>query len=217
MVQWDETSAIIGVVSILFVIVLSPYGPTFLAILKRLLLRLVWPSRVQCASLCWNDIPEGVTTQPNVGRQGGHTVHQEDDDSENPKDGCLASSYGSVFHNAWIDPTRCRKRVPKPADLATGTSYIRCDLMTMKAFMLAHQWHSDESGQSCFTFMLVGQTLTAHYSTMDGIGGTLLEVPFTKRELQLLLEGHPPFYRESHRLPTGMYVRNLSKIIETSS
>ena len=124
MVQWDETSAIIGVVSILFMVVSAPYGPTLVAILKRQLLRLMWPSRVQCASLCWNDIPEGVTTQPNVGRQGGHTVHQEDDDSEKPKYGCLASSYGNVFHNAWIDPTRLQKGVPRPADLATGAPCI---------------------------------------------------------------------------------------------
>jgi hypothetical protein len=76
---------------------------------------------------------------------------------------------------------------------------------TLRGFVLAHYENGQDNDQACFSFELVGRTLTAHYA--GGLNGAwAMQHPLTKRELELLLEGYPPLYRASYTLPGGVQV-----------
>jgi hypothetical protein len=207
MAIWDETSAIVAIISFVAMLMLSQYGPILATCLKWVFIQLFSKHKLQCETLCWHEIPDGL-----IQREG---LHKEDPfihwacsiagESE-PSDSmsCFESVYGRIFETAWQDTGRRQRRVSKPRDLGVEIPYIRTDAKTMQCLMLAHEFESDTEEDSCFIFELVGRTMTARYSGT----GSLLAHPFTKRELELLLEGYPPLYQEYIRLPNGAAVPN---------
>ena len=65
------------------------------------------------------------------------------------------------------------------------------------------------SHDSCFEFELVGRTMTARYSMRGQLHATR---PFTKADLEALLTGYPPLYRETEWLSDGSAVRNPIRV-----
>lgn len=195
MVRWDEFAALVALAAVPFM--LSGSAAALAQFIGRQALRFFWPSNVQCGTLCWEDIPDGLV------RPEGDKV----DFVEHESGSCLVSTYGKVFENAWTDPKRMGKQVAKPADLETGTTYLRTDLKAIRALMLVTAAFGSRDPQ-CFTFEKVGKTMTAHCDLGSEEMTSLNGSSHTKDEARLLLEGYPPFYRASIQLPDGTHVRS---------
>jgi hypothetical protein len=194
MIHWDEFAAVVAVVAILFT--LSGSTVNLLTWLSRQLLSILAPSKVQCGSLCWDDVLDGFLSE-----NGAYSCLETD----LTHDKCLESTFGKVFKTTWMQPQRASKMVPKPADLDLDTHYVRMDPKALRCFLLAHYEFFMHNAQPHFTFETVGTTLTAHYNgAMEGNGDSwAMKYPLTKKEAELLLEGYPPLYRSSYTIRSG--------------
>jgi hypothetical protein len=154
--------------------------------------RYVLPHGSTCERLEWQDIPDGPLRDKDKQepRRSGRSYGHEHTFQHNDKD-CFTSSLGQVFNYAWISAQRRNQRVFKPYSLDPTKPYVRTDRITLEAFLLLS--HTD-----VIEFQDIDGTLTAHLPVANSqpsyTDGQLHSR--TKHEVEMILQGYPPFYQE---------------------
>ena len=143
---------------------------------------MLYPAVSQCEQLEWLDVPDGQLVHSEEVMQNTGTQTQ----------GCLDTTLGSTFQQAWVSAPRRNKTVKKPKALSLKMRYVRIDTKLLKAFLLLN-------GCSVYTikFREVDGILTAHLRNIPSYVETYTR---TKREIELILEGYPPQYVETIRI-----------------
>lgn len=106
----------------------------------------------------------------------------------------------------WISAQRRQHRVFKTYQLERSKTYIRVDEKVLKAFILMthERYASDYEEAKMVHFKEVDGILMGHL-TVKSAHSLLLR---TKSEIEMILQGYPPFYLESLRIPDTAEVPN---------
>ena len=184
MVKWDEFAALVALVTVPVMLSLSAI-PTMKAI-YIFVYKMLYPAVSQCEQLEWVDVPDGLL------------VHWEEvmQNTGIQTQGCLDMTLGSTFQQAWVSAPRRNKKVKKPKPLSLKMRYVRIEIKLLKAFLLMDGY--SQYSQYMIKFREVDGILTAHLRNLARY--TKIHTR-KKREIELILEGYPPQYVETIRIP----------------
>lgn len=107
--------------------------------------------------------------------------------------GCLDFTLGFIFQQAWVSAPRRNKSVIKPKSLSLKMRHVRIDKKLLKAFLLMKGY-----SEHTIKFREVNGIMTAHLCNIPSYPKLYSR---TKREIELILEGYPPQYVETIRIP----------------
>ena len=183
MVDWDLAGNIAAVVAVLYLpFILSPTAYGALERSGRWLAKGLWPAGSYCRCLSWDDVPEGKIHEcPNSTRSYPFPFHTDCF--------CPAESLQKTFTKAFAAPNGRQKFVEKPKQLAFNRRYVRTDAMTLLAFI----------------FSSTNDTISSHdinLETIDTISiasvhcAGRIRSDVTKKTLEGIIAGYPPWYRE---------------------
>jgi hypothetical protein len=196
MAQWDLAAVLLA----LMALALTDTGWKVISSIALHLGRCVWPDHARCDQLSWNDIPDGQLHDPYI-RDHAHNRTQR----------LWGTTIGNVFNRARVSHFRHPILVKKPEQLDFRKRFLRTDIDTILAFIMLtvgkekrSDWDTSRLhfGDTRVSFEECQGVLVVHPR------GTIRSdcVSLTKREVQLMLQGYPPFYREIVTLAHGPYV-----------
>ncbi|KAF8538731.1 hypothetical protein BDD12DRAFT_841313 [Trichophaea hybrida] len=195
MADWSMVQVVLAVAFLPFVI--QGFWLGFIRVCFRRIMLLIESERSTCEQLLWSeadDIPDGPlhVCGPQLCQHPGHA----------PSSKCWTMTFGGVYH---ANPARRRNRHRKPDGLPLNHEFLCTDRTTVLAFILCTidnflpralvQWPPP----SIFDHgsVIVAATQDPH----TGIVRVHVEGQFrrhlTKVEASRLLNGYPPFYRET--------------------
>ncbi|CAM6113849.1 unnamed protein product [Calypogeia fissa] len=230
MVDWGMIGGVAAVVSAAAIpLVLPPaFYKRLYSIYRWFISRLpIISSKGLCPLLVWDDIaPQGYV----------HECHQNPcrmvlvtstHGAHNPQSKCWLSTLGVVFTQAWMSPARQHKTVRKPEVLPLNRNYVCTDARTIQGFILCSvkkvpYWAQDSSMYSLGTAwspenLRFDDTFVETKQLADGtvvvhLEGSL-QLNLTKGDIEGLLVGYPPWYRESVCMPHGPIVPHPIKSV----
>ncbi|PVH79076.1 hypothetical protein DL98DRAFT_655650 [Cadophora sp. DSE1049] len=147
--------------------------------------------------LVWDDVPPGLLHQCHVDCQHVGQRDIQGHDSTN----CLEASIGETLNRAWSlvksNPTDTKFRTRTPYPLLFAGRYIQTDVHTLKALMmLAAKVCNDCDDKSDVVAKLgirnIGGLYIVHLNSAPSLPTSNA---LTKEEMDLMIEGYPPFYR----------------------
>ena len=195
MIKWDEIAALVALVAV--PVMLSPSAIETIKAIYTFVYKMFYPAVSQCEQLEWVDVPDGLL------------VHSEEvmQTTGIQTQGCLDSTLGSTFQQAWVSAPRRNKKIKKPKALSLKTRYVRVDTKLLKAFLLVNGCGEDTiKFDDTIKFREVDGILTAHLRNRPRY--TQINTR-TKREIELILEGYPPQYVETVRILVGDGTNNF--------
>jgi hypothetical protein len=213
--NWNLAQVLLGALAVVATIAVAPPMINFLAAtIKSLALglrRILRPYEFVCERLEWIDVPEGLIhacTIPKENCQHADPPLQHKDRNQEP-----------IVFLFFKWPKR-GNFVRKPKDLDLGTRYIRTDPIVLKAicFLFSRLAESKyhESGAR-IVIEDVGSTTTG-YITPGPLERELYfisnRIELTKKELEHILDGYPPWYSESLILANGNSIPHPIKSME---
>ncbi|KAH7403103.1 heterokaryon incompatibility protein-domain-containing protein [Cadophora sp. MPI-SDFR-AT-0126] len=158
-----------------------------------------------CERLFWEDIdqiPEGYSSSLYRSFKWGDP-HVYGIGLGKPLTKCWAHTLRGVYSEAWKSPQRQMARIPKPPLLDPNLNYICTDIHTLMGFFYSsHRYggQADAHPHSHFDIRpLSDGTLVTHLT-----GGC--ERFLTKRDIEGLLSGYPPWYRYRIQLDSNRSV-----------
>ncbi|KAK5054589.1 hypothetical protein LTR84_001480 [Exophiala bonariae] len=204
--RWDIFAALVAIVALPLMV--NQATIQLLSKLLGLLMRRIWPKDALCEVLEWRDVPDGLLHNCENLAEGQCTctslqaLHEEPSTTHEE---CFSETLGTVFGKAWVSPSRRQKVVRKPHALEFRRPYIRTDRTTLRAYVMLCQPAQEYGDKSkVVTFKKVDGILTAHLHTGGDDGFAVIHIPtLTKRELECIMKGYPPFYRESIQFEDG--------------
>jgi hypothetical protein len=195
MARWDLAAVVVAIIAI--PAAMSPVALRFISKLFRALVAKMWPACGQCERLEWVDIPDGTLHQCSIPVQNCQHL------------GVLGRkrswdiSIGAIF-------TRIKRGnfVRKPAQLDLSTTYVRTDTKTLKALLVLTNARRLGRGENIkVTFKQVGVIMTAYLDLPlqppNYDKGSYYRMSVTKKEMDCLFEGYPPWYQEPLLLANG--------------
>ena len=198
MAHWDLAAVLVALAALLFT---DTGGKVILSILR--LRKWIWPDHARCELLSWNDIPDG-----RLHDCSGYCYHWS---VHSRRQDCWESTLSLIFNRAWVLRSHRPKFAKKPEQLAFGRRFLRTDVETVLAFILStvgerksSEWDTSRLrfGGTAVSFEECHGVLVLHLR-----GNFRTErVNLTKHEVQMMLQGYPPFYREVVTLKHGPYV-----------
>ena len=205
MVDWSQAGGVAAVVSALYLpFVLSPTAATALYRAGRSLARWVWPASALCERLLWEDVPDGLIHDCSA--TANACSHSE---LHRSSKGCWEETLAKVFSRGWISSSRRNQMVPKPSELDLNQQYLCTDAKTILAFIVCSMSDKGLEKPSYFQDGLQfgdssieikeNNVLVAH------LKGTVHR-NLTKKTIEGILAGYPPWYRESLTMPHGPVV-----------
>lgn len=204
-IRWDAMAALIALTGLPFM--LSGSATWLIKSIIHRIQRSILPHGATCRRLEWQDIPGGqlcgkLETSQAVKRPDYRFRHFHPFEHHNKE--CFKSSLWKVFLYAEHEKVQ---RVSKPYPLDPTKQYIRTDRKTLEAFLLL-------SHTNVIRFQMVEGILTAHLPVIDSISnlsrGELHNR--TKHEVEMILQGYPPFYLEE--ITVTPQTKVLSPILE---
>lgn len=206
MVDWSQAGGVAAVISALYLpFILSPTATTALYRVARTLAQWLWPALALCERLLWEDIPEGLI----------HDCSAVTDSCSHLKlhgssTGCWGETLAKVFSRGWSSSSRRNQMIPKPASLDLNQQYLCTDAKTVLAFIVCSlssqgryksPYFPDglQFGDSSVEIKEKNDVLVAH------LKGTVKQ-SLTKKTVEGILAGYPPWYRESLNMPHGPIV-----------
>jgi hypothetical protein len=213
MEDWSTIGGIAALLSIILLplvvgLTLSNFSVELIQSAWRYLVGKLYPSMTVCDRLIWDDIlPDHpfheCATVPLCPHPTTHTKQER----------CWKAGFCHVFSRSW---KHTRSTVAKPASLSLKKEYICTDIRTIQAFLLATsekelfglafmevtstQYHFRYKSSVVTLQTMKDGTLTAH---LEGH----LHNNLTKGDVQGLMLGYPPTYRETIKLQrTGFLV-----------
>ena len=227
--DWGMAAVIVAISIIPLMI--SSTAADFIHWLLRWLRGLIWPQTIQCESLLWDDMPSDDDGVHSCGTTPSNCLHRSSRGAHVVASKCWSSTIAIMFNRAWNSPRRrARKPFRKPPQLDQSKTYLRTDARTILAFFAYATSKYAISPSTDQKFILLGDSgsyaglkfkdvelevtevskggnsvLVAH------IKGSLREdgepVKLTKNELQNMLDGYPPLYRDTFRIRPSAQLR----------
>jgi len=183
---------------------LSPVSINFAVGIFSTVLRATYPSLGTCERLEWQDVPDGPLHTCSLPRSCNHIGTAD-----------ITPSWERTI--ATFFRMRRRNFVRKPKQLHLTTTYIRTDTKTLRVFLsllnLRTVSNPRDVGEEPFriVFKEVEGILTAYMQIRQPppihING-IYRLDVTKREMELILQGYPPWYQNPLRLPAGRAVHH---------
>ena len=208
-VRWDIFAALVAIIGLPLMV--NPATTQLLSALVGVLMRWMWPKNALCEVLEWKDVPEGFLHNCPTGSlcNCGPFSFEHEEPSATDED-CFKETIGFIFERAWVSPSRRQKIARKPRALEFRRQYIRTDRMTLRAYTLLCQPVAEyENGCPVISFKPVNEVLTAHLDAGGDDGIMVGMVPaLTKHEVECIILGYPPFYREYITLSDGSKVKS---------
>ena len=190
-------SLVVAVCAIAFT--LSPVSLNFIVGVFSTVLCAIHPPLGTCERLEWQDIPDGPLHTCSLPQSCDHIGTAE-----------MTPSWERTI--ATFFRMRRRNFVRKPKQLSLSTTYIRTDTKTLKVFLaLLNRSTGFDATEEPFrvVFKDVDGILTAYIQVLRPpivhISSTY-RLDVTKREMELILQGYPPWYQNPLRLPGGRAV-----------
>ncbi|ETN43575.1 uncharacterized protein HMPREF1541_02734 [Cyphellophora europaea CBS 101466] len=195
--DWGLASLIVALCAL--TLTLSPVSLGFIASVISPILSTIWPSLGKCETFEWTDIPDGALhTCEHPPQSCSHVGAQI-----TPESWEAAASHFFAFRRGNF--------VRKPKQLSLTTRYIRTDTKTLKAFLSLLNGHAlYETGRSFqIVFKPVGGLTTAYVKIQRGLPNSLnhfCRLDVTKREMELIFQGYPPWYQNPLSVGRGRHV-----------
>ena len=202
---WTVAAVIIPI--ILIPLLISEPGRDWIKAFVDCVKRILHPHGFECERLLWSDIPDGKLHDCSLTSGSGICTHWTVHPSTKR---CYESNICQLFNRAWVNSARRAQMVQKPSNLNFGDEYILTDFNTLLAFVLCSvgdvrksTWHDDVSeihyDDTVLELERHDKILVAH------VKGPLRpqRLTLTKSEIEKLLSGYPPFYRETLFLSNG--------------
>lgn len=201
-VRWDIAAFVVALLTMF--VSASPAALSFIQNIFRSLVCLLWPSRGHCRRFLWDDVQDGLL---HLCDPRGTCSHANPTDRQHDSKHCWDQTLGDVFNRAWYfmssDSNANKFVTKKPSQLALHEDYIQTDVQTLKAYLLLTTDVSRTS-EMAEQVNLLGikrcSDLTLVHLPMRG--GMPTNTKLTKFEINRMIEGYPPFFRE-HLTTTG--------------
>ena len=222
--DWGMAAVIVAIVIIPLMI--SSTAADFIQAISRRLRGLIWPKTTQCESILWSDMPSDSSGIHDCGVAPASCLHRSNRGTHIVAPECWNSTIAIMFNRAWNSPgRRARKPFKKPLQLDSDRTYLRTDPKTVLAFfayatskfdsppssnrsLIAY---SDSASVCGFRFEDAELKLEEVPDSKGGksvlvahLKGSLPEhkapIKLTKNELQKMIEGYPPLYRETFQV-----------------
>ena len=181
MANWGEISGIVAVFTL--ALVTSQTGRDVLQASRRWLAGHLWPAGLYCRCVSWDDVPEGRIH--NCQRPLGQYWLR-------PYCYCQADSLETVFTGAFEAANGPQNLIEKPQSLqqlGLDRRYVRTDVFTLLAFVLM----SADANASGYNINLSDHdTITIASVRCAG----RIQPDMTKKTLEGIIAGYPPWYRE---------------------
>ena len=196
MVDWGMAAVIVAIVAFFFKDPLLGNISSLVSNIRRW----IWTSGARCEQLLWNDIFDGKVHQC-IGFCSHWDVHL-------CRMSCWERTIGQVFNCTWKSPSRRVLYTRKPEGLAFGNQFLCTDIDTILAFIFctAEPGHGGLHGDQYYTPSI---EIHDHCGIpVAHLAGNLSSdcVDLTKHEIQMMLRGYPPFYREKVILKHGPFL-----------
>jgi hypothetical protein len=193
MADWGMAAVFVAIIALCFS---NPQAKGIHSLLSNIQ-RWIWPSNASCEEILWKDIPDGKVHQC-TGFCSHWGPHQQ-------QMSCWKTTLARVFNFASISSSR---RTRKPDELAFNKHFLRTDVDTILAFLLLTvderrclSWNSNSLrfGDTIITLREHCGVLVAHLR--GNINSKYIDL--TKHEIQMMLLGYPPYYREKVTVSHG--------------
>jgi hypothetical protein len=201
--EWGLPALIVALCAI--VLTVSPVSLHFFASLVRPVVVLLWPRSGRCESLDWHQVPDGPLHKCcDPARTCSHVG-----DIASPKTfESMLTGFFAIKRGTYVR---------KPKQLRLDTQYYRTDTKTLKVFLALLNTRevfsafnmSDEPFR--LVFQPVGSLMTAYMTVKTSVpaprfGHYRLDV--SKLEMELILQGYPPWYQNPMQLGRGREVQH---------
>ena len=222
--DWGMAAVIVAIAIIPSMI--SSTAADFIQLLFRRLRGFIWPYTTRWESILWDDMPSGDDGIHDCGVTPNSCLHRSSRGTHITTPSCWNSTIAIMFNRAWNSPgPRARKPFKKPLQLDPNRTYLRTDAKTLLAFFAyaASKFRSppssdrtlvefgDSSSFGGLSFEDAELELEEFTDPKGGkavlvahIKGSLPEteqpIKLTKKEIQDLVDGYPPLYRETFRV-----------------
>jgi hypothetical protein len=228
MAKWDEIAAILALSVVVFNIL--PSLPFLMELAVSLLRHWNTPGS-RCTELLWKDVPDGVLHEcpaPTPWLVCKHKIVHE----HGPK--CWEQLFSVVFSRAWTNKDRQKRRITKPNALPLGEDFIHIDFIILMAFIISTIGCNESLGSLTLGFSTYTVYTEKYEFIFDAGGVERVEIklheqnlighlfaercrpwtpsgekdikPWTKVEIENLLNGYPPFYSTMITLQNGKTV-----------
>jgi hypothetical protein len=203
-VRWDIAAVVVALMAMFLSV--SPTAMLFLEKASRWLNCLIWPAQGRCRRFLWGDVQEGLLhlcdprgcSHVNVRSTRLHSAT-----------GCWDQTLGQIFNRAWCfmnaDSDVAKYTAKKPHQLALNEDYIQTDIQTLKAFLLLTtdvcRGCETEDAVTLLEIQRSRGLVTLHLPTS---GPMPTNTQLTKFEIDRIIEGYPPFYREQFETTGGV-------------
>lgn len=201
--RWDIAAVIVALMAML--VTVSPSTVSLLEKALRRLEYLIWPARGRCRRFLWSGVQDGLLHLCDP-RGCSHTS----DRTSRPHDveSCWDQTLGQVFNRAWYfinaDSNAGKYVTKKPYELALNEEYIQTDIQTLKAFLLliTHICRTYETVEVATSLAIQRSRglITVH---LPALGPEAFNTQLTKFEIDRMIEGYPPFYRQQFTTTGG--------------
>lgn len=206
MVDWSAVAGVAAVLSASSIpLVMSAASSGLLSSTGRYIIRRVFPSKGRCERLEWEDIEPHYRVHECREYYCPHT-----DGAHSNK--CWQQTLALVFSRAWNSPQRRRETVEKPEILPLNRNYVCTNARVILAFILCtvdyKPWKIYIPGIAWSPKHL--RFDDTHIRVKEFEDGTVVahlrgsfKNNLTKGDIEGLLAGYPPWYRELVRMPHG--------------
>jgi hypothetical protein len=197
MADWSMAAVVVAVVVALVSIPLfiSDTAANRLSRVWAWTKRQVWPSGAFCEQMQWDDIPAGRLHECPANFYCTHWSHHR-------AERCWEKVMGVIFNRSWVSATRRAKCPKKPETLDFNRRYVLTDARTILAAFICSLVKEDNRvgsyrdelrcGKTVLRFHEDGGICVAHFTGQFREENSRL----TKEDLDGIIRGYPPFYRE---------------------
>lgn len=221
--NWGMAAVIVAIAIIPLMI--SSTAVDFIQTIFRHLRGLMWPKTTQCESILWSDMPSDDDGIHDCGVAPASCLHRNNRGNHILAPECWNSTIAIMFNRAWNSPgRRARKPFKKPLQLDSDKTYLRTDPKTVLAFFAYATSKFDSPPSSSQSLVAYGDSSVCGFIFQDAelkleefpdgkggkpvlvahLKGCLAEhkapIKLTKNELQKMIEGYPPLYRETFQV-----------------
>ncbi|PVI00095.1 hypothetical protein DM02DRAFT_614600 [Periconia macrospinosa] len=174
-VDWNLAAVVVAIVALS----LTPIGLVLFRKVVSILLSKLRPSLGLCEKLEWSDLVDGIL----------HTCTL-------PEQNCAHHETISIME--FFSWKKDRRLVKKPGQLYLTTSYLRTDTKTLRGFLsLLHREELGLMFEEVGTVMTASVTLDlASKSEYNRHYDPQYRIQVSKKEMDLLFQGYPPWYQD---------------------
>lgn len=191
MASLNLASFVIGVLGLVFLF--NPQVAWGMNWVHRSLRSLLTPKDLKVESLLWRDASGPLHSHSG---QGNICTYCTQSKTHAGSKRCWHTTIALVFNNCW-DASGDRTTVPKPSHLPLSESFLRTDARFVLAYFLCtariNSFQSEMLGSSLHYIDIQEQ----HGLIIAHLGRAERVLELTREEVERILAGWPPFYRQS--------------------